>query len=168
MSLKFEHIADFIKQPRSYDIDLLERIQNFLRTDLKYQKFTGQFRLFDYGSCSQIELFFDKKWNLITPELNSNNESNFEFRIYVSARGPLITSTGVERLARLELITNSAVEEKAQVLAESIAQKFNLMYVKAKWLEQFSLNKKDLTSDASLSLDFSEPTALNILFSEIM
>ena len=186
MSLNFEDVAPFLKQPRNYDLELFKRIENFLKVELNYSKFKSRFRLFDYGSCSEIELFFDKQWNSIAFELSDDGIPHYEhapyfnLRIYISARGPLITSRGLKEVSKgdqsqlcpskntRELGPNPIAEEKAQALAMLVAQKFNLIYVDMKWLEQFQLNKKDLTSDASLSLDFSEPDALNVLFSEVM
>ena len=131
----------------------------------------------EYRSCTDFFVKFDDAWR---PVSRSERGYRYSLSVSVSERGPFITSGGVAvHLQRqpweggiLDLVPAQSDEAsaRAKALALKVAEAFKLN-VSANWLRQFKLNPKELPFEdvlQSLDIDYSEPTALNILFNEEM
>lgn len=129
----------------------------------------------DNGSCTQFFMYLDDNWSPL-PADRLAARHRYTLYLAVSDRGPFVISSGSEWLLspadwaggmeKLQPQKNVEAEAKAKALALAMASKFDLTYLDAEWLRQFKLNPKELPDEVCLSLDYSEPDALNVLFDE--
>jgi len=158
-----------------------ERIADFLRSDRQCVHVEWVPRGvsqpgWNNGSCTKFYVYLDENWSPI-PDGRYSPRRRYTVSIAVSERGPFVVSWGCEWLAsrmpweneeKLHPIENAEAQAKAKALALAVAQEFRLTHLDANWLRQFKLDEKDLTEDVLLSLDYSEPDALNVLFDEML
>jgi hypothetical protein len=175
---KFEDVAPYFTRDRLSHQDGEIRanlIAEFLRVKKRCEHVEVQLRGtkapgWDVGSATRFNLFFDKNW-LPIHITSPSQEFRFMLSLLVSERGPFVTSSGGEWIVSPDDLKphpqiSLLAEKKSKRLALSVATRFGFRYLDATWLRQFRLNVEGLTSDVSLSLDFSEPDALNVLFDE--
>lgn len=136
----------------------------------------------EIGSCTAFSLSFDKTWHLIDPLAAQAAEPGcFRIDIFVSCRGPLLASSGwrweVGMKGRDEpylvgrpcVFQDEAAAAKAQDIAQSVAGEFAWIHLSATNCDQLRgrpLDPKSLPSEVTLSLDYSDPNMLNVLFDE--
>lgn len=158
-----------------------ERIAEFLRLDQRCEPIEIILRGshasgWEVGSCTQFFIYLDDKWSLLPADRFAAKHHRYRLEIAVSERGPFIVSSGSEWLPspsggtsggeRFEPRESFEAAAKAKGLALAIARRFDLTYLDAEWLRQIKLNPKELPDEVLLSLDYSEPDALNVLFDE--
>lgn len=160
--LQAEHIAEFVRQVLD-----CEQVQVQPRG-------TGA-PGWENGSCTRFRIYFDKNWAPLSVDPLAEAH-RFRLDLAVSDRGPFIIGTGSEWLvspadwaggmAKLQPQESVEAEAKAKTLALAVASQFDLTYLEADWLLGFKLNAKELPEDVLMSLDYSDPDALNVLFDE--
>jgi hypothetical protein len=179
--MKYDDLVPFLNQPCQRNLDLFKKIENFLRVNINFNSVWANFYGDGggWGSCSTFTIYCNSKWNSVSYE-TEYELIHFSVMIGLSGRGPLLTSAGLEMQdwpldrspptgERAQMLSSSPkAQNKASEIAQKIADEFHLIYLERDWLSQFSLKEDDLIEDAACSLDFSEPTALNILFSEYL
>lgn len=169
----FSDVAPYLREPRKFDPHRFEAIELFLKKDLKFVQARGRFN-WNFGSCTTFSVAIDRE-EVSTDA--ASDEAYLVLTVYVSERAPLVTSRGLELRPTLSAAAiaprgglgyeaTETAETKAYELALAVAQRFGLEYVEREWLRQFRLSEHDLTDDGRLSLDYSEPDALNVLFTE--
>jgi len=181
-----QYLAPFFNKPRVKNVDLFEKILKFLQSDMGFVHVRAGIVGSGYnapglswGSCSTYDMCFDSQWNSVNyPQINEM--IHFKVSIGLSARGPFVTSAGYELQPTPAdsykppgpdkgMYQPSPMSvERAQKISLEVAKKFDLVYLDHEWLETLSIDENDLVDDAKYSLDYSEPTAFNILFSEFM
>jgi hypothetical protein len=176
--MTFEDIAPYLDRPRHFDRHLLARIAIFVESIgyVPVEQWDNQYS--NSGSSSGVTIRFSSDWHVV--EASPSNEVTYTVTVLISARGPFVTSQGLKLGPtpadmycppgedRGVSLPSEEADKKALQLATVIAQEFNLTYTDREWLRRFKLTHRSLTSDALLSLDFSEPNALNILFYEFV
>lgn len=159
-----------------------KRIAEFVRQELRYEHAELQLRGmyapgWENGSCTQLHIYLDENWSTL-PADRFAVRPRYTLHIAVSERGPFVISSGSEWLPspadwaggmeKLQPQKNDEATAKAKALALAVASKFDLTCLDAEWLRQFKLNPKELPDEVNLSLDYSEPDALNVLFDEAL
>jgi hypothetical protein len=181
ISLTYENIKPYLNKPRIYDLNRFIAIQKFVKDDLSFQYFQSIDGEWDTtGSCSTLKFYFDKDWLSVERNWQGSDTTHFFVKIGISARGPFITSIGLELQpappgefrppldGNTAFLPSAKAQETAQKIGKEIAEKFNCLYIEAEWLNEYEIDVMDLTGDASLSLEDANPIALNVLFSEYM
>jgi hypothetical protein len=173
----YRQIGRYLVEKRVFDEDRFNRIRTFLAerfVDASIGASLGRYS--NYGSCSSFEISCGQDMSASHPL--HPEAIHFRLDILVSARGPFVTSWGGELQParddqrrppgddRRVMRTSAIAEARAEDVARLVAQEFGLQYLDREWLRQIRLNPRDVISDVELSLDHSEPDALNVLFSE--
>ncbi len=183
--IAFEDIAPFlVRERRSHEAGELRarQIAAFLNSEQRCQHVDVILRGThaagpNVGSSTQFDLYFDHDWSPVS-DGRYNQRRRYTVSMAVSERGPFVVSFGSEwvlapadwagGLEKLQPRESPEAETKARILAVAVASKFNLTYLDVQWLRQFKLSDKELPEEVRLSLDYSEPDALNVLFDETL
>jgi hypothetical protein len=174
---RLKEIAPYLANKRAFDEELFARISQFLAEKMGHSKVRARLGKFsNYGSCSVFEIS------------TSNDESSSErpdfdgnycrLEIAISARGPFVTSWGAQLQSTPEgqwrppgedtgmMQVTAVADAQAEIIGREIAKEFGLKYLDREGLRAILLDPGELGDDADLSLDHSDPTALNVLFTE--
>ena len=182
--ITWEELAPYLHKSRHSDEEAQargEQIVDFLQRQMKcaniglVHRGVGQ-PGWDNGSCTKFYLYFDDEWNPLPADLFAQKHS-YILTLAVSERGPFIISAGFECVwkpaefggdggKKLYPQENGEANDKAQVLALAVARTFELKYLNSEWLRGYKLDEESLPVEVQLSLDYSEPDALNVLFDE--
>lgn len=136
----------------------------------------------DIGSCTAFSLSFSDKWQLLDSQAQQTAEPGcFRVDLFVSCRGPFVASSGWRwamgkeghdqpyMVGKLGVFQDEAATSQSQAIAQSVADEFDWICLSAEdcdELRRHALDPKSLPSEVTLSLDYSDPNALNVLFDE--
>jgi hypothetical protein len=136
----------------------------------------------DIGSCTTFSLSFSEQWQSLDPRAQQTAEpGSFRVDLFVSCRGPFVASSGWRwaigkedrdesyMVGKLCAFQDEQATSKADATAQSIAGEFGCTYLSAADCDELrglALDPKSLPSEVKLSLDYTDPTALNVLFDE--
>ena len=177
MSIPLNEITPYLNQVAHYDAQLRVALKAFFEQSLGQNNFYVAGPA-DYSSCFCCTLGFNCEWQLLP---NESPDSQFELCVYISLRGPFISSTGLE----LQPYQNSdyrlpgdtsgmyrptpIAQQKARHYADAVAQQFGRTYLDRDWAESQIIDPDSLSGEV-LSVIFPDdmPTIFKVLFGQFI
>ena len=94
--LTFEDISPYLDNARSYDADLLTRVRAFVERMGFERVRAWNTANANSGSCLGITVLLDRDWRTTLDPDTPMWLAPYKFSVFISARGPLVTSDGYE------------------------------------------------------------------------